>query len=60
MKGGMRGREKEKGTTTERTAVRDFPRLDKELDRSPVFLIRKQSREVRFVALRTIPILGYL
>lgn len=50
MKGGMRGREKEKGTTTERTAVRDFPRLDKELDRSPVFLIRKQSR----VALRCV------
>lgn len=50
MKGGMRGREKEKGTTTERTAVREFPRLDKELDRSPVFLIRKQSR----VALRCV------
>lgn len=31
-----------RGTTTERTAVRVFLRLDKELDRSPVLLIRKQ------------------
>lgn len=50
MKGGMRERERDRGTTTERTLVRDFPRLDKELDRSPVLLIRKQSR----VALRRI------